>query len=84
MKALLEPLSLESSNMATITLVRPTAYCFEALVLTHLFTVSDDFNSYCQTQDLIDESYKNQDEWVSKSILSVARMGFFTSGRSFS
>jgi starch phosphorylase len=44
--------------------------------------VSDDFNSYCQTQDLIDEAYKNQEEWVSKSITSVARMGFFTSGMS--
>lgn len=43
-------------------------------------TVSDDFESYCQTQDLIDEAYKNQDEWISKAILSVSRMGFFTSG----
>lgn len=42
--------------------------------------VSDDFNSYTKTQDLIDETFKNQDEWVSKSITSVARMGFFTSG----
>lgn len=49
-------------------------------VLTLGATVSDDFNSYCKTQDLIDEAYKNQEEWVSKSILSVARMGFFTSG----
>ena len=43
--------------------------------------MSDDFDSYCKTQDLIDESYKNQDEWISKCILSVARMGFFTSDR---
>ena len=43
--------------------------------------VSDDFDSYCKTQDLIDEQYKNQDEWISKCILSVARMGFFTSDR---
>jgi glucan phosphorylase len=42
--------------------------------------VSDDFDSYCKTQDLIDEAYKNQDKWVSKTIQSVARMGFFTSG----
>ena len=45
------------------------------------YLVSDDFNSYCKTHDLIDETYKNQDEWVSKSITSVARMGFFTSDR---
>jgi glycogen phosphorylase len=42
--------------------------------------VSDDFNSYCETQDLIDEAYKDQDAWVSKCIMSVSRMGFFTSG----
>jgi len=44
--------------------------------------VSDDFNSYTKTQDLIDETFKDQDQWVSKSILSVAGMGFFTSGMS--
>merc|ERR1712000_168135 len=43
------------------------------------YLVSDDFDSYCKTQDLIDEAYKNQDKWVSKTIQSVARMGFFTS-----
>lgn len=45
------------------------------------YLVSDDFNSYCKTHDLIDETYKNQDEWVGKCITSVARMGFFTSDR---
>lgn len=45
------------------------------------YLVSDDFDSYCKTQDLIDENYKNQDEWVQKCITSVARMGFFTSDR---
>lgn len=45
------------------------------------YLVSDDFASYCETQKLIDESYKNQDEWLTKSITSVARMGFFSSDR---
>ena len=45
------------------------------------YLVSDDFHSYIQTQELVDESYKNQDEWISKSIISVARMGFFSSDR---
>lgn len=49
-------------------------------ILIRCTSVSDDFDSYCKTHDLIDESYKNQDKWVSKSIQSVARMGFFTSG----
>jgi starch phosphorylase len=45
------------------------------------YLVSDDFNSYIKTQDLVDEAYKNQDEWVSKCITSVSRMGFFSSDR---
>ncbi|KAF2401861.1 glycosyl transferase [Trichodelitschia bisporula] len=45
------------------------------------YLVSDDFNSYCKTQELIDEAYKDQEEWLTKSITSVARMGFFSSDR---
>jgi len=45
------------------------------------YLVSDDFNSYCKTHELIDESYKNQEEWITKCITSVARMGFFSSDR---
>lgn len=45
------------------------------------YLVSDDFNSYCKTQDLIDEAYKNQEEWLTKCITAVSRMGFFSSDR---
>ena len=45
------------------------------------YLVSDDFNSYIKTQALIDEAYKNQEDWITKCITSVARMGFFTSDR---
>ncbi|KAH8804783.1 glycosyltransferase family 35 protein [Xylogone sp. PMI_703] len=45
------------------------------------YLVSDDFHSYIQTQALVDEAYKNQDEWTTKTITSVARMGFFSSDR---
>ncbi|KAI9684366.1 MAG: Non-essential glycogen phosphorylase [Trizodia sp. TS-e1964] len=45
------------------------------------YLVSDDFNSYIQTHALVDEAYENQDEWISKTITSVARMGFFSSDR---
>lgn len=45
------------------------------------YLVSDDFNSYIKTQALVDEAYKDQDEWISKCITSVARMGFFSSDR---
>ncbi|CAI6230988.1 unnamed protein product [Periconia digitata] len=45
------------------------------------YLVSDDFASYIETQKLIDESYKNTEEWTTKAITSVARMGFFSSDR---
>ncbi|KAI9829335.1 MAG: Non-essential glycogen phosphorylase [Sarea resinae] len=45
------------------------------------YLVSDDFHSYLKTQELVDEAYKNQDEWLTKTITSVARMGFFSSDR---
>ncbi|KIW08892.1 uncharacterized protein PV09_00814 [Verruconis gallopava] len=45
------------------------------------YLVSDDFNSYCKTQDLIDEAFKDQEEWLTKCITAVARMSFFTSDR---
>lgn len=45
------------------------------------YLVSDDFKSYVETQKLIDEAYKNQEEWLTKTITCVARMGFFSSDR---
>lgn len=45
------------------------------------YLVSDDFHSYIETHALVDEAYKNQEEWVTKCITSVARMGFFSSDR---
>ncbi|TVY35161.1 Glycogen phosphorylase [Lachnellula occidentalis] len=45
------------------------------------YLVSDDFHSYIETQALVDEAYKDQEEWITKTILSVARMGFFSSDR---
>lgn len=45
------------------------------------YLVSDDFESYIDTQKIVDAEYRNQDEWVSKCIRSVARMGFFSSDR---
>ncbi|OIW28417.1 glycosyl transferase [Coniochaeta ligniaria NRRL 30616] len=45
------------------------------------YLVSDDFHSYVETHALVDEAYKNQEEWVTKCITSVARMGFFSSDR---
>lgn len=43
--------------------------------------MSDDFASYIKTQALVDEAYKDQEEWISKCIRSVSCMGFFSSDR---
>ncbi|KAK0714822.1 glycosyl transferase [Lasiosphaeris hirsuta] len=45
------------------------------------YLVSDDFHSYVETHALVDEAYRNQEEWITKTITSVARMGFFSSDR---
>jgi starch phosphorylase len=45
------------------------------------YLVSDDFASYLDSQDLVDQEYSNQAGWLSKCITSVARMGFFSSDR---
>jgi starch phosphorylase len=45
------------------------------------YLVSDDFQSYLETHDVIDEAYRNQEDWITKCITSVSRMGFFTSDR---
>ncbi|CAG8590546.1 13640_t:CDS:10, partial [Gigaspora rosea] len=43
------------------------------------YLISDDFGSYLSAQNLVDEAYKNQDDWTRKSILCTARMGKFSS-----
>ncbi|CCD23628.1 glycogen phosphorylase NDAI_0B05960 [Naumovozyma dairenensis CBS 421] len=46
------------------------------------YLVSDDFDSYIATQELVDQVFhENKDEWLKKSILSVANIGFFSSDR---
>ncbi|CAG9998018.1 unnamed protein product [Clonostachys byssicola] len=45
------------------------------------YLVSDDFHSYIETHKLVDEAYRDQEQWVVKSITAVARMGFFSSDR---
>ncbi|SCU97832.1 LAMI_0F11628g1_1 [Lachancea mirantina] len=46
------------------------------------YLVSDDFDSYVATHELVDELYhKDKKSWLKKSILSVANVGFFSSDR---
>lgn len=46
------------------------------------YLVSDDFESYIKLHELVDDEFKNHhDQWIIKSIKSVANMGFFSSDR---
>lgn len=45
------------------------------------YLVSDDFESYLEAQSTIDKEFKDQENWVRKSIICVANMGFFSSDR---
>lgn len=52
--------------------------------LTHgkdYYLISDDFQSYLDAQKLVDESYKDQEGWITKSIMCSAHMGKFSSDR---
>jgi hypothetical protein len=62
----------------------PNEYGALISALTHggdYYLVSDDFSSYIATQELVDEAFKNKDEWATKSINSTASMGFFSADR---
>jgi len=45
------------------------------------FMVMADFDAYVKCQEDVAKCYRNQDEWVRKSILNVANMGKFSSDR---
>lgn len=45
------------------------------------YCITDDFESFLQAQQMIDEAYSEKKEWTKKTILSTARMGHFSSDR---
>jgi glycogen phosphorylase len=40
-----------------------------------------DYRSYVDTQDRVDEAFRDQDHWTRMSVLNTARMGYFSSDR---
>jgi len=46
------------------------------------FCVFADFDDYLNTQDAVNEVWKNRDDWNNMSLLNIARSGFFSSDRS--
>lgn len=40
-----------------------------------------DFRSYVETQKVVDEKYKQRDQWIESTIQNIVNMGFFSSDR---
>ncbi|KAF8519332.1 glycosyltransferase family 35 protein [Hysterangium stoloniferum] len=61
------------------------ASVFEALVNTirqgDYYLITDDFDSYVVANQTVDEAFVDRDEWIKKSIMTVAKMGKFSSDR---
>lgn len=45
------------------------------------FLVSSDFESYFETQRVVDAAYLDQQNWAKMAVLNAARMGWFSSDR---
>ena len=46
------------------------------------FCVCADFADYCRAQNVVDTTWGNREEWNRKSLINIARSGFFSSDRS--
>ena len=54
---------------------------FDALTRDDRFMVLADYRSYISCQELVDELYRNPEEWSRRALLNVAGMGKFSSDR---
>lgn len=55
---------------------------FDLLVnLGDYYQLLADYRSYVDTQDKVDALYKSRDEWLYKTVLNIASMGYFSSDR---
>jgi starch phosphorylase len=54
----------------------------DALLNHDEFMLLADFRSYVDCQQKVSQAYRDQETWILKSILNVARMGYFSSDRS--
>ncbi len=54
----------------------------DALLVRDEFFLCADYQSYIDCQQVVNETFPMGEEWTRKSILNVARMGYFSSDRS--
>ncbi|WP_246941495.1 glycogen/starch/alpha-glucan phosphorylase [Bacillus pinisoli] len=45
------------------------------------FFVLKDFSSYCQAQERLSQVYEDQSSWFEKSVINIAKSGYFSSDR---
>ena len=45
------------------------------------YMVVRDFEAYCEIHRIADREYRNEDLWLKKAIINVAKSGFFSSDR---
>jgi len=61
------------------------AHVYEPLLNTirqsDYYLLTDDFDSYLQALEMVDEAYLDREEWIKKSIRTTAKMGKFSSDR---
>jgi starch phosphorylase len=55
---------------------------YDSLLKEDNYCVLADYASYSRMQDVVSQKFQNNTEWTTKSILSTARMGYFSSDRS--
>ncbi|MBU1086760.1 MAG: glycogen/starch/alpha-glucan phosphorylase [Candidatus Omnitrophica bacterium] len=53
-----------------------------SLINQDYFMVCADFDAYCAMQDKVSEAFKDQETWLKKSIVNVAKSGEFSSDNS--
>jgi len=55
---------------------------FDTLVnMGDYYQLLADYRSYVDTQDKVDELYKQPDEWTRRCVMNIASMGYFSSDR---
>jgi starch phosphorylase len=53
----------------------------DALLSSDHYLITADYAAYVAQQDLAEQAYRDADGWARKSILNMARCGFFSSDR---